>query len=299
MTSSIRVLISGATGFTGGFVAREFARHRERYVVAAFARSAQRVAAAGLEALGAKVHYGHFEDHESLCRALEGQDVYVHLAPLGLGHAPEILDCCRRAEVRRGVFLSTTAIFAGLNPESKAVCVEAEASIRDSGMDYTVIRPTMIFGTPDDGNMCRLIRYLARWPVVPVPGPGTSLMQPVHVADLSKAIVAAASMPSAIGREYNVSGATPLTYNETVDLIGNLLGRRRFRIHVPLWLTVPIYRFYERLLSRPLLTVEQLSRVNEDKAFSNDEARRDLGFDPMPFREAILQEIIAVRPVHT
>ncbi len=291
MTSPSRVLISGATGFTGAFVVREFARHSDRYKVAAFARSAERVAAAGLEASGAKVHYGSFEDRESFCRALEGQDVYVHLASLGLGHAPTVLDCCRVARVRRGVFVSTTAIFTDLNPPSKAIRLEAEARIRDSGMDYTIIRPTMIFGTSEDRNMCRLIGYLARWPIVPVPGPGTSLMQPVHVADLARAIFAAASASTAIGKEYNVSGADPITYNQTVDLIAELLGRRVSRVHVPLGLMIPPFWLYERLMARPRLTVEQLYRLNEDKAFSNAEARRDLGFEPMAFREGISREI--------
>lgn len=291
MTRPSRVLISGATGFAGAFVVREFARHSDRFTVAAFARSAERVAAAGLEASGAKVHYGSFEDRESFCRALEGQDIYVHLVSLGFGHAPTVLDCCRLARVRRGVFVSTTAIFTDLDPESKVIRLEAEARIRDSGMDYTIIRPTMIFGTDEDRNMSRLIRHVARWPVVPVPGPGTSLMQPVHAADLAKAIVAAASTSIAIGREYNVSGADPITYNQTLDLIAELLGRRVLRVHVPLRLMIPLFWLYERLMAHPRLSVEKLYRLNEDRAFSNAEARQDLGFETMAFREGISREI--------
>lgn len=116
-------------------------------------------------------------------------------------------------------------------------------------------------------------------------------MQPVHVADLARAIFAAASASTAIGKEYNVSGADPITYNQTVDLIAELLGRRVSRVHVPLGLMIPPFWLYERLMARPRLTVEQLYRLNEDKAFSNAEARRDLGFEPMAFREGISGEI--------
>ena len=121
--------------------------------------------------------------------------------------------------VRRAVFVSTTAIFTKLNAGSKVVRKAAEAAITSSGLDTTILRPTMIYGTPGDRNMIRLVRWLDRWPLLPVFGNGRSLQQPVHVSDVAWAVVQALESPATIGRQFNISGAAPLTYNDVVRLI--------------------------------------------------------------------------------
>ena len=123
------------------------------------------------------------------------------------------------------VFVSTTAIFTQLNAGSKVVRQAAEAAITSSGLDTTILRPTMIYGTPGDRNMIRLVRWLERWPVLPVFGSGRSLQQPVHVSDVAWAVVQVLETPATIGRQFNISGAAPLTYNDVVRLISQALGR--------------------------------------------------------------------------
>ena len=107
------------------------------------------------------------------------------------------------AGLRRAVFVSTTSIFTSLDTASKPVRLAAEDTVMTSALDWTIIRPTMIYGTPADRNMARLLRALRRLPVLPLPGGGTGLQQPVHVDDLAGAIVAALDRPATIGRAYD------------------------------------------------------------------------------------------------
>ena len=128
------------------------------------------------------------------------------VASLGFGQAPGIVGAACEARVRRAVFLSSTSIYTTLNPHSKGVRIAAEERIKQSGLPFTILRPTMIYGSSRDRNMSRLIRLIQRWRVVPVVGPGTFLQQPVYVGDVAEAVVLSLSSDRAVGGCYNIAG---------------------------------------------------------------------------------------------
>ena len=103
------------------------------------------------------------------------------------------------------------------------VCLRGANPV-SSSLNYTILRPTMIYGTSRDRKMCRLIRYLARWSVLPVIGIGEHLQQPVYVADVAAAVLQAIESAATIGRAYNLSGGTVLTFNKVVDTPSCLAG---------------------------------------------------------------------------
>lgn len=290
MGERTKVLITGATGFTGRFVAGVLLGRQDRYEVSLFARSNQKVASV-LPGCRATVHCGEFERPETLAKALAGQDILLNVASLGFGHADTIVSECRRASLKRAVFVSSTSIYTHLNPASKAVRVAAEECIRSSELAYTIVRPTMICGAPGDRNVERLIQYVRRWPVLFVPGPGTYQLQPVYVRDLADALCAIIEHSETVGREYNLSGRDALSYNALVRTVASLTGRRCSLIHLPLSLMVAAFHIYARLVPKPKITVEQLLRLNEDKAFSHSDATRDFGYSPTPFRQVLETEI--------
>ena len=217
------------------------------------------------------------------------------MASIGFGAAPAILEACRSAAVRRAVFVSTTAIFTQLNAGSKVVRQAAEAAITSSGLNTTILRPTMIYGTPDDRNMIRLVRWLERWPVIPVFGNGRSLQQPVHVSDVAWAVVQALETSATIGRQFNISGAASLTYNDVVRLTAQALGRRVQRFHIPDRPIVTALQVSERLGITLPIKAEQVLRLNEDKAFSHAAAADAFGYSPIAFEQGICQEVALFR----
>ena len=97
---------------------------------------------------------------------------------------------------------------------TKQIRLDAEQLIQQSAMKWTILRPTMIHGVPGDRNLSRLLTPLRRVPVLPVPGGGQHIQQPVHVhvADLAEAVLAAAERPAATGTSYDVAGPAPLTF---------------------------------------------------------------------------------------
>ena len=226
------------------------------------------------------VRFADLNHAQQLATQLKGCDALLNVASIGFGAAPSILEACRSAAVRRAVFVSTTAIFTQLNAGSKVVRQAAEAAITSSGLDTTILRPTMIYGTPGDRNMIRLVRWLDRWPVLPVFGNGRSLQQPVHVSDVAWAVVQVLETPATIERQFNISGAAPLTYNDVVRLTAQALGRRVQRFHIPARPIVTALHVSERLGITLPIKAEQVLRLNEDKAFSHAEAADAFGYSP-------------------
>jgi uncharacterized protein YbjT (DUF2867 family) len=281
--------VTGATGFTGRATLPRLRRCYPTAEIRALVRpsSARDV----LEAEGVIPVVGDLGDAATLDQLLDGADTLVNIASLGFEWVDPLMDAVRRARsLRRGVFVSTTAILTSLPVRSKPRRLHGERRVKESGLAWTILRPTMIYGTPDDRNIIRLIRLVDRSPLVPVMAP-EALQQPVHVEDVAAAIVAAIDTPATFGHAYEVSGAEPIPFRRLVEETAGALGRRRLVFAVPLWPVRLVLRLYNHLSRRPRLTVEQLDRIQEDKAFPWDAARDAFGYAPRPFSEGVRQEV--------
>lgn len=289
----MRVHVTGGSGFLGGSVIPRLvaAGHRPT----ALARTA--AAADRVRALGATPVPGDLDDPASVDQAFAGSgaEALVNLASLGFGHAPAIVAAAEEAGLKRAVFVSTASVFTRLPTASLPVRLAAEDTVMASDLDWTILRPTMIYGTAADRNMSRLLRGLRRLPVLPLPGGGTGLQQPVHVDDLAAAIVNALDRPATVHRAYDVGGPEPLALRTVIQQAGGAVRRHPKLVSVPLPPMVRLARIYEALARSPRLKSEQMARLAEDKAVDIGPARADLGFDPRPFAEGIRAEAALLR----
>jgi nucleoside-diphosphate-sugar epimerase len=247
-------------------------------------------------ALGAAPIMGDLDDAAALpgVMAAAGCEALVNLASLGFGHAPAIVAAAGAAGLDRAVFVSTTAVTTTLAARSRQVRLAAEECISGSGLKWTILRPTMIYGAAGDRNLSRLLALLHRAPVLPVPGGGQRLQQPVHVADVADAVLNATERPATAGHRYDVAGPEPLTFGDLLRACAMAVGSRTRFVPVPLAPAVAALRTFERFSARPRIRAEQLERLAEDKAFVIDDAVRDLGYTPRPFAEGIRAEAAAL-----
>lgn len=281
----MKVLLVGATGFLGSYVAPRLVERGHDVVALVRSSSARGALPANLPVI-----HGDLADTASLDRALGGKEALVYCASMGFGHVPPVVESLKRARVRRGVWVSTTAIFTSLPAASRAIRLAAEQAVKSSGLDWTIARPTMIYGTARDRNVSRLLRFLSRSPLFPVVGDGGALHQPVHVEDLADALVATLDGEASVGRAYNLAGAAPLPFRDLVSRSARALGRDVRLLPVPMNLALGAAAVAAALpLPRPV-TPEQIRRLAEDKAFDWSEAARDLGFQPRTFETGVRSE---------
>jgi nucleoside-diphosphate-sugar epimerase len=287
----MKVFITGATGFTGSRVVPLLLKNGFE-VRCLYRASSDR---SPLDGLNIEWALGDVSDPQSLTSAMQGTDALVNIASLGFGHADSIIRAAKDAGIKRAVFISTTAIFTQLNAPSKKVRVAAELAIETSGLKYTILRPTMIYGSPRDRNMWRLIKFIRVSPIVPVFGDGKYLQQPIHVNDVAQALVSCLANDKTIDKTYNIAGKHPLTYNEVIDTIAEAMNKRVWKLHIPSKPVVSLLKFFEKIRIRFPIKAEQVLRLNENKDFSCAEAQRDFGLNPLSFGEGIRLELSSLK----
>lgn len=283
----MKLFITGATGFTGSRVVPLLLKNG--YEV----RCLYRASSDRSTLSDPKIEWmqGDLSDTQALSSAMQGTDALINIASLGFGHAESIISAAQTAGIKRTIFISTTAIFTQLNARSKTVRVAAELAIETSGLKYTILRPTMIYGSPRDRNMWRLIRFIRYSPIIPVFGDGKSLQQPIYVDNVAQAVVSCLSSDNTIGKSYNIAGKHPLTYNEVIDTIGKAMKKRAWKLHIPSKPVVAMLSLFERLRIPFPIKAEQVLRLNENKDFSYADAQGDFGFSPLAFEEGIRLEL--------
>ena len=170
----MRLLVAGGSGFLGGYVLREAAARGHEIARA----GPQPAAARAVAGHGARPIAGDLDDTRRLDEAFSRRaaEALVCLASLGHGHGPGIVAAAEEAGIPRAVFVSTTAVTTTLHPPTKQVRLAAEQQIRGSGLDWTILRPTMIYGAPVTATCpgccgCCAGRRCCRCPAPAVPAP--------------------------------------------------------------------------------------------------------------------------------
>jgi uncharacterized protein YbjT (DUF2867 family) len=284
------IAITGARGFVASRLIPRLEAAR-RPIVAILRPGRDRTL---LAARGIPVRHADLDRSDGLEAAFEGVRTVVHLS--GMAQATWLTPALERARVRRAIFVSSAGVHTQLASASADAKRGAETTVRASGLVWTILRPTMIYGAPGDRNLERLLSWVRGCPLLLVPSGGSALQQPVHVDDLVSAILAALERPETAGQAYDLGGAEALPFAELVQLCGELLGRPTWMLPVP---AAPVHGLLNALrrLRLPVpLRPEQILRLGENKAVNIGPAMRDLDFLPRGIEAGLRREIEMLFP---
>lgn len=218
-----------------------------------------------------KVQYvpGNVATGEGLSEAIKGQDAVIYLAGIirerggqtyrgvHVDGVRQALETCLKLGVKRYLHMSAL----GANPHSKshysASKGEAEALVRASGLDWTIFRPSLIFGEGDDffgGVLKGLVRAPA--PVIPQIGNGHFPFRPIWVGDVVACFAQALHNPITVAQAYDLVGPSEYSFRELLLKVRDALGVRKPLFPVPLWLM-------DRLI--PLMSLLPFSPITSDQ----------------------------------
>lgn len=306
----MRVLVTGATGFTGGHLARTLAATGDS--VRALVRTTG--AAAPLAAAGIEIAEGDLTDPASVARAVDGVEVVYNIAALyrqaGL---PEdtyravnatavgtLIDATAAAGGRRVVHCSTVGVHgdieqppadedAPLRPGDvyQETKVEGESIGRRAaaaaGIELVIARPTGIYG-PGDRRLLKLFRGVARRRFV-ILGDGRIYYHLTYIDDLVEGFRRCGTVPAAAGRTYILSGGDVTTLNELVGIIASEAGVAAPRHHLPVWPVWAAGALCEAICApfgvEPPLYRRRVDFFTKSRAFDSGRARREIGYAPV------------------
>ena len=284
-----RVFITGATGFVGRGVVQ--ALRADGHIVRCLVRRGSEPLLKGLGAVE-RVE-GDVLIRRTLDVAMAGCDAVIHLVGI-IRERPALAETFERLHVdatlnvlaaasgagaRRVLHMSALGTRPGARARYHQTKWRAEEAVRSSGLDWTIFRPSIIYGAGDE-LVSMLARLVRRAPVVPVLGSGETRLQPIAVEHVAEGFVRALRTPVSVGQTYEVAGPATYRFVELLDVIGAAIGRPRVRkVHVPLGLVSAATRALGWLPFFPV-TTDQLIMLGEDNVTDPMRFYTDFGIAP-------------------
>jgi nucleoside-diphosphate-sugar epimerase len=307
----MKVLVTGATGFTGGHLARHLVARGN--TVAALVRPASLGRAADLEKAGIQVRSGDLADPATVAAAVRDVEVVYHIAATyreaGQGSADytkvnvegtrNVLEAARANGARRVVHCSTGGVHGHIeNPPATETApfspgdvyqrtkLEAELLALDFGarhrLEVVVARPIGIYG-PGDTRFLKMFKGLARGRF-PMLGRGDVFYHLTYIDDLVRGLELCGTVPGVAGQAFILAGPEYTTLRELVDLIAGTLGVAPPRWHFPVWPVWVAGALCEAvcvpLRIEPPLFRRRVDFYRKSRAFDTAKARRELGYNP-------------------
>ncbi|MFL5255715.1 MAG: NAD(P)H-binding protein [Rhodopila sp.] len=285
MTDAVHVI--GASGRTGLTLCRSLLDDGIRVVPVV--RNPAKWAACGL---GGQPRQADLRQPDALQAALSDATRIVSCAHAR--HTAAILAAA--PATARLVLLGSTRKFTRWPDTHGNGVLAGEAALLGSGREGVMLHPTMIYGAQGENNVQRLAALLRRLKVLPLPGGGHFLVQPIHQSDVVRCIRAALERPWPAPTSLVIAGPEPVRYADFVRAVAAAAGLGR-----PLILPFPAgplilaARLTRHVRTLPAVEPAEIRRLLEDKAFDIGRMRAELGVEPIPLTIGLS---LTFRPCH-
>jgi NADH dehydrogenase len=298
----MKVFLTGSTGFVGQELLKQLqsAGYEPRCLV-------RKGSMAKLAALAeVETVEGDITNAASLAGKLDGCEAVINLVGiireipsrditferLHYEGSKNVMDAALGAGVKRFLQMSALGVRAGAEAQYHQTKYKAEQYLKQTGLDYTIFRPSIIFG-PHDLSINMMAKIIKLSPVFPVIGNGKNKWQPVALENVAKGFVAALTNPKAGNKTYEVGGPQAMEYDQVVDTIAEVLGRKIIKLHQPIRLIKPLVGIMQGFSFFPL-SLDQLIMLQEDNVCDEKPFFKELGIKPIGFKEGISRYLTRV-----
>jgi NADH dehydrogenase len=296
----MEVAIIGGTGFVGGHLVDAIVAAGHRPALLVRRGSESKVQRKG----ECRIVSGDLDSNEAIRETLSGAQAVIYnvgilrefpdqgitFERLQYDGAARTMEAAGAAGIRRFLLMSANGVRAGGTPYQDTK-YRAEQKLECSGLDYTIFRPSVIFGDPR-GKMefaTQLHRDMIAPPLPAVefrsmtgPGDGRIRMSPVHVEDVAAAFVAALDDPATHGRTFELGGPEVLTWRDLIDRIGAAVGKHKLVLPMPVELMRAGAALLDRFAFFPV-TRDQLTMLVEGNTADPAALEALIGHAPRAF----------------
>lgn len=237
--------------------------------------------------------YGDLEDIEFLKKSLTGVDTLVHIA--GIHWSREVAEAAAYNKIRRLICVHTTGIYSKYKEageEYRHIDEYVYQTCKDNDIKLSILRPTMIYGSPADKNVITFIKMVDKFPIMPTVNGARYDLQPVHYADLGQAYFdVLMNEEVTAGHDYVLSGKEPIQLRDMFKIMGENLGKKARFISCPYWIAITGAVVIYGVTLKKIDMREKVQRLCEPRAYDHNEASKDFGYDPRDFAAGVKGEV--------
>lgn len=303
----MKVALIGGTGFVGSYLVDELVAHGHQPHLLVRPGSEQRVRHAD----SCSIVTGEVQSEDAVREVLADCDAAIYnigilrerrrqgitFQALQYEGAVRAIDLAGEMGVRRFLLMSANGVKAD-GTHYQRTKYKAEEHLHASGLEYTVFRPSVIFGDPRGCmEFCTQLRDdMIRMPL-PAPlfyegllprAPGSFALSPVHIGDVARAFVDSLEHPDTHGQTYPLCGPEAISWKQIIGTIATACGRRKLTVPIPAFYVKTIAALLERLEILPV-TPDQITMLLEGSTCDSAAAFDLLGIEPVRFEEATLR----------
>jgi NADH dehydrogenase len=295
----MKVFLTGATGFVGSHMLPRLLQ--ERHQVRALVRNRGALGQAGpieLPPAGLEEAEGDINAPD-LPGKMAGCDAIINLVGIiyerGSGTFEAIhhqgtrnlVDAARQNGIKRFVQMSALGARPTHASAYHTTKFAAEEAVRNSGIAWTVLRPSLIFG-PGSAFIDQMINVMRAMPLIrPVPGTGKYRFRPIYVDDVVECFTQSLTNPEATGKTVDLVGGEELTLNEIGDEIASCLRVRKRPLHVPIPVMKTAAAIFSVLPMQPPVTSVQIQMLQEGSTADPEPMKRIFHIEPVGFRKGL------------
>lgn len=287
----MKVFLTGAAGFVGGHVLRKLVAegHSVRALLR-FPPKARSLASDRVEIVAGDIVNGFGLDRMAGCDAVihlvgiiaeSGKATFERIHHLGTRN---VVEAAQRNRIPRFIQMSALGVRAEGVSEYQTSKWKGEEAVRQSGIEYCILRPSLIFG-PGSGFVAEMLEIMRKAPLFrPVPGNGKPLFRPVFAGDVAHCFVQALTNPAATNQTIDLGGGDELSLNQVLEEIARSAGIRKPAVHIPMPLMFAGATLAQ-LLPHPPVTIGQLRMLKEGSTCDIGPMKRIFGVTPVGFLE--------------
>lgn len=288
------ILVTGASGYVGNNLVRRLVRLGKpvRAMVGSVEKAMKRLKDVEPQI---QIVRGDVTRPETLDEWMQGVDTVIHLVAIAVEKGERtyesinyqgtvnVVDAAKRAGVKRFLNMCQNGAAADHFSPFLRSKGKAQVYVAESGLDWTAIRPSVIWGPQDEfaNVQARLIQMTPF--IFPIVGDGKAQFQPVYVGDVVEAFVRSLDDDSTIGKEYEVGGPEVLTYEQIVDRVLKALGTSRVKVKVPVSVLRPAVIAMQAVLPNPPVSTSLLDLLPVANVVSDNALISKFEMDPKPF----------------
>jgi len=263
----LNVAIIGGGGFVGRNLARGLVGAGFKIRLLTYRSKSDFGESGQVKLVAADIH-----DKESLKDALKGIDVIYHLVGIiaetkyltfektVVQGTANLIEACVHNNVGKIIYLSALGTSENAKTNYHQAKWKAEEIIRNSKMEYVILRPSTIFG-PEDKFINMLANMIRKFHLVPIIGNGNYSLQPIFIDDLIKILISSLENSAASNRVVEIGGPEKLQFKAIIAVLKKILKKRSMIVYIPVCLARLGAYILERLIKPSPLTIDQIDML--------------------------------------